>query len=184
MTRIWILLLCLSGVYGQSGITLQQLEKALKASEVRIKDDIRRDIEELGLEQKADMQALNVRIDKQDGKIEGINGKIEGMKIVIDGMRYTVNLVLTAVIIMLTIIAIGIPLLVLFLGKRDREEASQNRAFSPNIVGRPTIRETVQVENGYLDEAKMQAIAEKVFREQANAIVEKALKEKAELQKV
>ena len=40
MTRILTLLLCLSVGYGQGGITLEQLEKALKASEERTKIQI------------------------------------------------------------------------------------------------------------------------------------------------
>ena len=71
MTRILTLLLCLSVGYGQGGITLEQLEKALKASEERTKIQI----ENLKLE-------LNARIDTLEaelgGKIEAQSGKDRG----------------------------------------------------------------------------------------------------------
>ena len=144
MTRILILLLCLSVGYGQSGITLEQLEKTLKASEERTKIQI----ENLRLELKNDLENLRLEL---KGDIKELNGKIEGMKFVINAIMVGVTIIIAF---------FGLPHVARILGKR----------------------EIIRVENGYRDEAKMQANA--IDRAEIQAMIEKALKEQAQVQKV
>ena len=85
-----------------------------------------------------------------NGKIEGVNSKIEGVNSKIEGVKFTINAVLVGVTIIIAFF--GLPHVARILGKREREYASQDRA-------QPPIREIIRVENGYRDEAKMQANA-------------------------
>ena len=148
MTRIWILLLCLSVGYGHQngeGITLEQLEKALKASEERTKIQI----ENLRSELKGDIENSKLEL---KGDIKEQNGKIEGLKSEIAGVKFMVYVLLSGVAIVIALI----------VRKREKEYVSQNRAGLQAFI-----RETVREENGYRDEAKVQAMIEKAFKEQA-----------------
>ena len=74
MTRIWILLLCLSVGYGQGG-NLEAIRQIVREETQRI---VSNEVKNLRLELKVEMAGMKGDIKELNGKIEAQNGKIEG----------------------------------------------------------------------------------------------------------
>ena len=101
MTRILILLLCLSLGYGHQngeGITLEQLERALKASEERTKSEI------AGV--KVEVVGLKGEMVEIKGQIAGVKDEVVGLKGEIAGIKFVINFIVSGVIIIIGLLTL------------------------------------------------------------------------------
>ena len=180
MTRIWILLLCLSVGYGQGG-NLEAIRQIVREETKKV---VSNEVKNLKLELKEETKLIvsneikNLRVELKvetagiKGDIKELNGKIEGMKFIISLIVTGVGVMIGLFCVILAIL--GLPYFIQIFKRNER--------IAADIAYR--YRDKAEIQANAIDRVEIQAMIEKALKEQANAIVEKAFKEKAELQKV